>query len=276
MNRKDALLSVERYATSKLRSAEDIWHIQTMGFRGEALSSIAAVSSFTLLTAQKQQDEENTLLEGVSLNISGGSVPSVQATNMLAGTIIEVKELFFNVPARRKFQKTPQSQTNEIIHLLTALSLIHPDIAFELVCNHKKVFSLKRYTENALFSRMKEVLGQVYADKMVSVGSKEGKIQISGYVSRPEHTWPNKKSQYLFVNKRLVQSKELSQAVKNGYATMLEKARFPGCVLYIDVPQDLVDVNVHPQKQHVRFSLEEKIESICAKAAILCTWSVSY
>lgn len=248
MEQDDALLSLERHATSKIKEVEDLQQLQTMGFRGEALASIAAVSQMTLTTASHT---------ATRIEIEGGKILHVGPASRTRGTTIEVRSLFYNVPARKKFQKSAAASGVEIHRALVALSLGHPEVSFELIHNEQRVFSatpsLGRPFVEALRMRMKEVLGEGFGGLHVAHES------LRGFLGVPSETRPNRTGQYLFINRRLVTSPLISFAVRDAYGTRLDKDRHPIYVLHLNLPSDVVDVNVHPQKKEVRFQDEAGI-----------------
>lgn len=263
MTQEDALLSLCRHATSKIRTADDLFSLVTMGFRGEALASIAAISEFSLSTACKG---ESAVQEGTHLVVKGGAVSSCSTTSCLPGTRIEVRSLFYNVPARKKFQKSPARDTVEVVKLLTHIALAHPEVEFELIANHKKEFHLKPATFENLKERIQFLLSHEYAAEMKLIECEVEGIKIQGFVGSPSACRPNRTGQYLFINRRPITSLSLSYAVKDGYGTSLESPRHPTFVLHLFLPPDSVDVNVHPQKKEVRFRQEDLIKKAVSEA----------
>ncbi len=268
MSHDDVLLCIERHATSKIRALDDLFNLETMGFRGEALSSVASVSEFRILSAP-----HNPVLsqcEGSALLVSGGKISSHEKVQCLAGTTIEVRSLFFNVPARKKFLKSPAKDASDIIKVLLQLALSHPQVAFELVLNHAREFSWQATT---LEARIKEALGDEFFKELVAVNYQKGNIRIHGFVAKPTYSRPTRSHQYLFVNNRPVQSLRLSSAVKEAYGSSLDPARHPAFVLFVDIAKDAVDVNVHPQKKEVRFSIEDELKDVLIKAVSASVFS---
>ncbi len=242
MGKEDALLSLERHATSKIRSAEDLFSLSSMGFRGEALASIASISRFTLMTAEGHP--------GTKIEVDGGKVISVEPCARTPGTTIEVQSLFFNVPARKKFQKSVSVNAAEVTKVVTVLSLSHPEVAFELFHNDTSVFKV---VEEPLEKRVEQVLGKEFLSLKVD---RDG---VHGFVASHEQTRHNRTGQYLFINNRFVTSPLLSYAVRDAFGQRLAPDRHPLYVLYVDVDPERVDVNVHPQKKEVRFREEKEI-----------------
>lgn len=260
MHADDLPLAILRYATSKIRKVEDVFSLHTMGFRGEALSSIAAVSELSIITAPRKESL-TALQEGFFFLAQGGVQKESKKTSCFSGTTIDVKKLFHNVPARRKFQKSPDREGAEIIKVMTHIVLACPEIAFDLVVNGKKEFSLK----NCSFQeRVEAVFGK--KEQMKHLHFEMGEFRFEGCISSPENTRTNRTQQYLFINKRPVQSLAISYAVKDGYGAAIEKTRHPIFALHLHLPPHLVDVNVHPQKKEVRFQREDEIKKALSQA----------
>jgi len=248
MDKDDAVLSLERHATSKIREVGDLQRLETMGFRGEALASIAAISQLTLVTAQK---------ESVKVEVEGGRMVHVGPASRTPGTTVEVRALFYNVPARKKFQKSAQASSVDIHRVVTQLSLAYPEVAFELINNEETVFSAEAYQRGFLESlslRIKEVLGERFGGIPIDENG------VRGYLGMPGESRPNRTGQYLFVNKRAVMSPLVSFAVRDAYGTRIDAGRHPIFVLHLDLPAHSVDVNVHPQKKEVRFQDEQGLK----------------
>lgn len=256
MTKEDALLCVERHATSKIRSPEDLTKLGTMGFRGEALPSIASVSKIKILTCT--HSEKATLLL-----IEGGKNIQCLSTAAQQGTTVEVKSLFYNVPARRKFQKSLSHDGMEIVKVVSALALANPHIAFHFVLNGSLQF--KTPASSQFKMRGEDVLGPLFlADLKEAFWETEG-ISIHGLFSEPAVTRPNRSGQYLFINGRPVFSPLIARAVLEGYGTLVTKGRYPNFLLHVRLPPPLVDVNVHPQKKEVRLREEGALFKAIAK-----------
>ena len=251
LTRDDALLAMERYATSKIFEAPDLFNISTMGFRGEALPSIASVSKLTMVT---RVAGSNTAAQ---IDIEGGKIKNVSDTGAPEGTMIEVRRLFFNTPARRKFLKTDQTEVSHIADAVCGLALGNPHIHFRLVVDRKtsRLFSLT----DDLFQRAVHVMGKDTAHKLYPMDHEEQYIQVRGYTAHPLITRSSSSRIFLFVNKRLVYDRGLVAAIIRGYKGMIMKGRFPLVVLFLDLPFEIVDVNVHPSKREVRFHEASKI-----------------
>ncbi|HDQ23076.1 MAG TPA: DNA mismatch repair endonuclease MutL [Candidatus Uhrbacteria bacterium] len=249
IKKEDAELAIERHATSKISSVEDLFNIQTLGFRGEALASIAAVSQFALET--KTQKE----IEGTSLKIENGKL-KIDPCGCPEGTKVIIKELFYNVPARKKFLKSASTEYKQILELFTQFALINPQINFKLINNGKIILNLPQ-TKDWL-ERIKQILGSDIAKELIPIGAK-GTLQISGFIGKPQIARNNKKAQFIFVNNRAVQDFIIAKAVKEGYGTLIPKELNPTFILNFQMPPELVDVNVHPRKTEVKFLNSQEI-----------------
>ena len=247
MSRDDALLALERHATSKITKAEDLASIRSLGFRGEAVPSIAAVSRFTLTS------RERGTLSGTQIQIAGGKILSVQDTGAAEGTTIEVRNLYFNLPARRKFLRTEQTETAHIEHIITLCALAHPGVAFKLVVDERERFNLAPAT--ALAGRLRELYGNQLVEQLVPLTGGE----IHGFIGKPGISRTDRSQQHIFVNGRPVESKGINYALLEGYHTALMKSRFPVTFLFIEIDPELVDVNIHPAKREVRFRDERAV-----------------
>jgi DNA mismatch repair protein MutL len=247
MSEKDALLCLERHATSKLRAADDLLALHTMGFRGEALASIAAVSRLSLHTALEGQ-------MGTSVEVEGGSLLRAAPCARARGTTVEVRALFFNVPARKKFQKSASVSSAEISRTVSTLALAHPHVHMTLVQQER--LALDAPAASGLEERVGQVLGGAFVQGGVSV-TEEG---LKGLLGAPSAARANRTGQYLFINKRPIVCPPLSFAVKDGYGTRLQEGRHPTFVLHVEIPPGAVDVNVHPQKREVRLSDERHLK----------------
>ncbi|HVU48040.1 MAG TPA: DNA mismatch repair endonuclease MutL, partial [Terracidiphilus sp.] len=270
MNRDDALLAFERHATSKLRTADDLLAIATLGFRGEALPSIASVARVMLETAT---GEENTA--GTRIEIAGGKIHHVDDAALPRGTTIAVSDLFFNTPARRKFLRVESTELAHVTALVTHYALVHPEKHFELVsASHTVVDAppVSRTAERIYQIFGKETLGQllpVAAESALErAGLPEpppwkkdpdeparvpGTLRLSGFYSKPELQKLNRNSIYIFVNKRLIRDRLLLHAITEAYRNVIPPTSFPVVLLFLEMPPEEVDVNVHPAKTEVRF-----------------------
>ena len=249
MNKKDTQLAIERHATSKISSADDLFNIQTLGFRGEALASISAVAQFTLETKTQDQSEGNKLeIKNNKSEINPCGCPQ--------GTKVIIKELFYNIPARKKFLKSATTEYNHILETFTHFALINPQISFKLTHNNKLILNLPQ-TQNWL-ERIKQVLGSDIANDLIPIKTKST-IAITGYLGKPQIARNNRKSQFIFINNRAVTDFIIAKAVKEGYGSLIPRELYPTFILNFKLPPDLVDVNVHPRKAEVKFKNSQEI-----------------
>lgn len=269
MNGDDALLCLERHATSKIREVEEIHAVTTMGFRGEAIPSIASISKFTILTCPEVETGQ-ALPIGTMVIIDGGKLISCTPAARSQGTTIEVKSLFFNVPVRKKFLKSPAVDANEILKTVSLMSLGYPEVKFQLINDGKMQLTTALPRDSSfsgqLKARISDVLGGDYLQNVASIEGKNDLCQVNGVVGLPSYTRHNRTGQYLFINKRGVVSPLVAYAVKDGLGTSLAVGRHPVFVLHLTIPGDLVDVNVHPQKREVRLRQEQAIKEIIVKS----------
>lgn len=266
MNEDDALLCLERHATSKIKKVDDIQSLWTMGFRGEAIPSIASISKFTLLTCPT----ESATQTGTFISVEGGKVLKCAPAVRSPGTTIEVKSLFFNVPVRRKFQKAPVYDANEILKMMTSLALANPSVKFELISDLEKPLSTALVPEGdfqlQLAERIRSTLGNEFLTTLVSVSGSCEECRLEGFIGLPAYTRPNRTGQYIFINRRPIVSPLISFAVRDSYGTTLSANRHPIFVLHFTMPGDLVDVNVHPQKKEVRLRQDQMIKEMITNA----------
>lgn len=256
MSKGDALLCFVRHATSKIQKAGDLSYLSTMGFRGEALSSIAAISKITLITSHHK--------EGIQLEIEAGKILSVEPAARIQGSSIEVRSLFYNVPARKKFQKSVPASSAEITKLMTFLSLAYPELGLSLWHQGKKAFDFcaAENMQEEIFLRAKTLLSPDFIEDVHAVEHKEEKCEVRGFVSSPLKVRSNRSGQYLFVNRRVVHCPTLSYAVRDAFSTRIERDRHPLFVLHCSIPSHLIDVNVHPQKKEIRLKEEKTTKDI--------------
>jgi DNA mismatch repair protein MutL len=246
MSKDDALLSIERYATSKIQNDSDLYSIQTLGFRGEALPSIASVSRFELETRQKESDT------GTRIYMEGGKIVDVKDIGAPAGTQISVRHLFFNTPARRKFLKTVGTEMGHIADCVATIALGWPFVRFKLIHNEKTVKNWIRATD--VKTRVIDVLGKDFHNHLLPVYREDGPVTVAGWISDPSVYRSSSRGIHMFVNQRYIRDDLIVKAVLNGYASRLMKGRFPVAVFNIEIDPETVDVNVHPTKKKVRFS----------------------
>lgn len=258
MNEDNARLAVLRHATSKIRSADDLLTLHTLGFRGEALPSIASVSKFTLIT-RPAADEFAT-----SIYIDGGESMEVSSAGGSAGTTVIVEQLFFNVPARRKFLKTVSTEGRYISELLTKLALSRPDVRFKLVSNDKEVLSTPG--DGDLASAIRALYGKNVASELLSVELLDPKITIQGFIGKPTLLKGTRQWQTIFVNGRSISNKMIAKAIDHAYQSQIPKSGFPFAVLNVIVDTASIDVNVHPQKSEIKFSDDSTVYKAMYKA----------
>lgn len=268
MGPDDALLCLERHATSKLREVEDIHTLSTMGFRGEAIPSIASISKFNLLTCPAP--EPNSPVAGTMVIVDGGKIVSCHPAARSQGTTIEVKALFFNVPVRKKFLKSPSIDANEILKTVSLIALGHPSIKFQLISDGKQLLNAPSSKDPSfakqLTARIEDVLGRDFSQNTTFIEEQNEGITLRGVIGRPGYTRHNRSAQYLFINKRAIVSSFIAYAVKEGFGTSIPTGRFPAYILHLDMAGELVDVNVHPQKREVRLRQEQLIKDLVIKA----------
>ena len=287
MNRDDALLCLERHATSKIRSAHDLAHIATMGFRGEAIPSIASVSRFSLTT--RERDDASP--EGTQVLINGGKITEVKAAGSAPGTTIEVRQLFFNVPARRKFLRTDETEAAHIQHCLTLAALAHPGIGFTFIRDGRTLWQLPAVRSGgeadftkALRERWRTLLPAEtrllevdFTGELGAVRDPEAEpqptdhpsritLRIRGLIGAPGVSRSTREDQHLFVNRRPIEHRGLNLALVEGYHTALMKGRYPVGCLFLEIDPALVDVNIHPAKREVKFHDERGVRRGVAEA----------
>ena len=256
MDAEDAKLAFERHATSKLKEEADLWNIHTMGFRGEALPSIAAVSQVTLKT--------NNGTEATEVMINFGEKQAARATAAPQGTMIEVRNLFQKTPARFKHLKSPQYEFSLILDMIQKFALAHPEIAFYLSHDGKTAFQSKGN------DRLQEVMMQIYgrdvAKGAIAIDASDYDYHISGFAAQPQHHRATKYYMTLFVNQRMIRSYHLQKAIIDAFHAYMPKDRYPIAVLNIEMDTQLVDVNVHPSKWEIRLSKEKQLEKLLYQA----------
>ncbi|MCI0336054.1 MAG: DNA mismatch repair endonuclease MutL [Acidobacteria bacterium] len=245
MIRDDAILAFERYATSKIKTAEDLAAITTLGFRGEALASIASVAKVRLRT-QTADD-----LVGTEIEIIGGRMLKVRDIAFTRGAEFEIRDLFFNIPARRKFLKSEATESFHIANLVTHYALAHPQLSFTLTNNNRE--SIRVTPTTNLRERAYQLFGGEFIGDLIEVLAESGEMQVRGFVSSPSATRTSRDSQYFFINGRYVRDKVLSRALLEAYRAMIPAGVYPSAMIFVALPPHDVDVNVHPAKTEVRF-----------------------
>ncbi|MDY6862534.1 MAG: DNA mismatch repair endonuclease MutL [Thermodesulfobacteriota bacterium] len=254
MDEEDAEKCLQRHATSKISSFEDLLHITSLGFRGEALPSIAAVSHLTIITRMKNQST------GTKIAAKGGDIVEIKKWGCSPGTSIEVKNLFFNTPARKKFLKTREAEARKISEILSILAISHYNICIQLIKDGRKVMDLPPSRD--FRGRISKIYGNKIKDGLRPLDFNAYGVKIYGLISDPEITRRNRKSQYFFVNKRSVSVDALAFALNNSYRAFLPRGRFPLAFLFFNVNPLELDVNVHPSKREVRIFKEKEIANI--------------
>jgi DNA mismatch repair protein MutL len=262
MDEKNSELSFMRHATSKIKSVDDLYRIKTLGFRGEALPSIASVSLLDMLTRTQES------LSGTRIKIEGGAIKDKREAGAPIGTSMVVREIFYNIPARRKFLKSILTETRHIIDLLTRFAIAYPEISFKLTSDGREIFDFKAV--DSLKQRVGDIFGKNQIEKMVEIQTEtetgtekeHRKINISGFLGKAEIARSNRAELYLFVNRRPIVSRSLYHAVQIGYGELLPKGKFPFAIVFIEIDPELVDVNVHPTKSEVRFSDEKGVHDL--------------
>jgi DNA mismatch repair protein MutL len=272
MVRDDAILAFERHATSKIRETDDLGAIGTLGFRGEALASIASVAKVELTTC----------IEGASaatrVTIEGGRMRDVKDAAHPRGTTLIVRDLFFNIPARRKFLRSEATETYHLTNLVTHYALAHPEIAFTFVNNGREV--VRASPAKDLRERAYQIFGEEFLTNLLEVDAPAGRepqfVRVSGFVSAPRDRRTSRDSQYLFVNRRFVRDRMIGRALSEAYRSILPHGVYPAALLFIETPLEEVDVNVHPAKTEVRFRRQAAVADAVREAVRAALASASY
>jgi len=260
MDREDALLSLERHATSKIRTATDLASVATMGFRGEALPSIASVSRFRLATRPHDSDA------GTEIRVGGGKIESVSDSGGAPGTTIEVESLFYNLPARKKFLRGEETESAHIIHQMQSLAVAHPGVGMTLVREGRRLWQAAP-TED-LGVRLRDLFGADFMARLLPVEPvEENGIRIEGFISKPGEGRPDRELQFVVLNKRVVQCPAVFQSLREAYAEALPKGRHPLAVLRISMDPLAFDCNVHPAKREVRLHRPDQLRQAVYLAA---------
>lgn len=244
MTPDDALLSLERYATSKIAKDSDLFAIRTLGFRGEALPSIVSVSSFEMVSRERERES------GIRITSEGGKILDVTETGAAPGTVISVRRLFFNLPARRKFLKSEATEMGHIAETFLSTALAWPQVQFRLLHNGK---TLRHFSAGDDFLRVVDILGREFEKNLFPVGQEGEGIQVRGWVASPDISRSSSQRIYLYVNGRHIRDRAVHQALCEGYRGRLMTGRYPVAILFLEVDPEQVDVNVHPTKHEVRF-----------------------
>ena len=270
MSREDALLSLERHATSKIRIDSDLDRILTLGFRGEALPSIASVSRFSLAT------RENGSPEGTEIIVEGGRVREVRACGMAAGTVICVEQIFFNLPARLKFMKSAETETGHVADVVARMAVSRPDVVFTCTSDDRELLRMQR---SDLQRRLVQVVGKGSSQYLYPIKRGDDEISITGFVSAPALVRSGTQEIYTYINGRFIRDKVVHHAVMQAYRGVIDRGRYPVVALFIGLPPGEVDVNVHPTKHEVRFrrqavvhdAIQGSIEEVLRRSPWLAT-----
>ena len=250
MSEEDLHLAFKRHATSKIETIQDLEAIDTLGFRGEALPSIASVSQVEI-KSKRNDDSLATVLR-----LEGGNLTKESKSAAPVGTNISVKNLFFNTPARRNFLKSDAAEIQQIIKVLKKFFLCYPNIDFEVISNNEKLYELK---SRGIEERAREVFGKELFPELLKVNESLGGIELSGFISKPDNVRRSRGNQYIFLNGRPIQDKALNHAIFQGYGNSISSGEFPTFCLFLEMDPKIVDVNVHPSKMEVRFSNEKSL-----------------
>ena len=262
MTREDAETAILRHATSKISSVSDLQSVATLGFRGEALPTIASVSRFSLLTRQESDDL------GTRVDILGGKTPEIEDAGCEIGTTVRVEDLFFNTPARKKFLKTNATEAGKISDYVIRLALSRPDIAFRFINNNR--LTIMTAGDDSLRRAIESIYGRDAAGALIPLDFEDGdaEIRITGYISKPSLIRSSRAWQTYIVNGRTIQNRAIAKAIDNVYRALVPKMGFPLAVLRIEVPQRTIDVNVHPQKTEMKFEDEGRIFKAVYKSVL--------
>ena len=258
MAAEDLALAVERHSTSKLKDEKDLFRIATLGFRGEALPSIASVSKMELISRL------GSAPVGYRLRVEGGRKDQPCVTASSVGTTVEIREIFFNTPVRRKFLKSPATELSHTCDVVNRMALAAPSVHFRLFHGGRAIADYVGVTDAK--DRLFQVLGGEMAQALIPFGCSQGALTVQGYLSSAPLSFPNSRHLITFVNGRYVRDKVLTHAVLHGYETLLMKGQYPAVVLFLDIPFDEVDVNVHPAKTEVRFRHQAEVHEAAARA----------
>jgi DNA mismatch repair protein MutL len=251
MAHDDALLSFERHATSKITSAEDLDTIETLGFRGEALPSIASIAMLKIIS-KTESDEA-----GTEVFVKGGKVQDVKQTAAPTGTSVEVNQIFFNTPARKKFLKSDITEMSYISQVFNTISLAYPNIQFKLINYDKEIANTP--ASDDLEVRVGDLFGKDIVKDLIPISREINNMKLSGFISRPSFSLSGRRHQFFYVNNRCVRDKSVNHAIYDAYRTLLPKGRHPALFLFLDISPDMVDVNVHPAKAEVRFANQRSV-----------------
>ena len=254
MNSDDAALALERFSTSKISTADDIFKVNTLGFRGEALPSIASVSRLELITKSKDKHL------GFLIKTVGGRIEKSQVTGCADGTTVRVEDLFFNTLPRRKFLKSEATEMSHILNAVTFEALAKPDIYFKLVHVRRELINIG--PSHNLLKRITSLFGEQISNNLLPIEGGNDLLNIYGFISKPEETCANRNSQLIFINKRCAHNKSISHGIYEAYHTLVPRGRFPVVFIFIDTPPAAIDVNIHPTKDEVKFFKEKIVHEL--------------
>lgn len=258
MTKEDLLLAIKRHTTSKISTEADLENIRSLGFRGEALASIVEVSKVTIITKNEAEPE------ATRVEIEGGQVKKIQAAGHGRGTTVEAKELFFNTPARRKFLKKEKTEAYHIVKVLKRFILSHPQIHFRFFQNGKKLIEVPKSSD------LQEVIANLYdaelARSLIEIRLEGNRLRVKGLISKPHESRADRSEQFIFVNGRYVKDSAINYAISKAYEGLVEKDKHPVIFLFIEIDPQMVDVNVHPKKEEVRFANQILVQAAVKKA----------
>jgi len=258
MPEEDAVMAFSRHATSKITQSTDLEAITSLGFRGEALPSIASVAKVCMTTT----DDESR--GGRQVLVEGGGDPQVKEVACSRGTVVEVAQLFFNLPARKKFLKADSTESSHITQVVTQQALAHPDIHFTLISNGRKIIDTLP-TDQALY-RIAELFGSELSKELVLVDTEVGNYHLTGFISSPVYTRSSRSAQYCYINRRFVRDKVILHSTQHGYSHLLPKGQHPAIYLFLSMNPKLYDVNVHPAKAEVRFAFQQEVHRFVSES----------
>jgi DNA mismatch repair protein MutL len=264
----DAVLALERHATSKIQAVRDLESITTMGFRGEALPSIASISRLELITRPPD------ILEGTKITVEGGVTRDVERVGCPIGTRISVANLFFNVPARRKFLKSTSTELNHIINHVTWAGLARPQVSFKLVHNNRTIIEARRC--NTIMERIRLLYGRDFAENIVDLDWEFETIKLHAFIGKPEFTRSSREHQLFFLNRRPIRSRLLGGALGAAFQSVIPKGRYPVAILFLEIDPRMIDVNVHPAKTEVRFRDERNVYNEVTRGLLMAMRQQEY
>ncbi len=259
MSEKDAGICIERHATSKINKTDDLFNIRTMGFRGEALASIAAIAHVEIKSKRKEDDL------GTLVCIEGSRIIDKEPCGCGDGTSVAIKNLFYNVPARRNFLKSNPVELRHVIDEFQRIALAYPQIKFKLVSNENELFQLK---EGTLRQRIVAVFGRNYNQKLVPVEEETSLVKISGFIGKPEYAKKTGGEQFFFVNKRFVKNGYLHHAVQNAFQDLIQRDCHPSYFLFLESDPNTIDINIHPTKTEIKFENDRSIYAMLHAATL--------